>query len=41
MYQPNVSPCVQYAVLPSTLSGSYTLVLSDDTYMFTGVIDLG
>ena len=40
MYQPNVSPCVQYAVLPSTLSGSYTLILSDDTYLFTGYVNL-
>ena len=27
--------------LPLTLSGSYTLLLSDDTYLFTGLIDLG
>ena len=40
VYQPYVGPCVQYAVLPTTLSGSYTLVLSDDTYLFTGMIDL-
>ena len=40
VYQSYVAPGVQYAVLPSTLSGSYTLVLSDDTYMFTGMIDL-
>ena len=41
VYQSYVAAGVQYAVLPTTLSGSYTLVLSDDTYMFTGVIDLG
>jgi hypothetical protein len=30
----------KYAALPSTLSGSYTLQLSDDTYLYTGMIDL-
>jgi hypothetical protein len=40
VYQSYVAPGVQYAVLPSTLSGSYTLVLSDDTYMFTGMLEL-
>ena len=40
VYQSYVAPGVQYAVLPTTLSGSYTLVLSDDTYLFTGIIDL-
>ena len=40
VYQSYVAAGVQYAVLPTTLSGSYTLVLSDDTYLFTGMIDL-
>ena len=40
VYQSYVAPGVQYAVLPTTLSGSYTLQLSNDTYLFTGVIDL-
>ena len=40
VYQSYVAPGVQYAVLPSTLSGSFTLILSDDTYLYTGVIDL-
>ena len=40
VYQSYVAPGVQYAVLPSTLSGSFTLVLSDDTYLFTGMIDV-
>ena len=40
VHQTYIPAGVQYAVLPSTLSGSYTLVLSDDTYMFTGMIDL-
>ena len=39
-YQSYVAPGVQYDVLPATLSGSYTLILSDDTYLYTGVIDL-
>ena len=30
----------KYTSLPTTLSGSYTLQLSDDTYLFTGVIVL-
>ena len=30
----------KYAVLPSTLTGSFTLQLSDDTYLYTGMIDL-
>ena len=30
----------RHAALPSTLSGSYTLQLSNDTYLFTGVIGL-
>ena len=40
VYQTYVALGVQYAVLPATLSGSYTLILSDDTYLYTGVIDL-
>ena len=40
VYQTYVAAGVQYAVLPTTLSGNYTLVLSDDTYMFTGIISL-
>ncbi len=40
VYQTYVAAGEQFADLPSTLSGSYTLVLSDDTYMFTGMIDL-
>ena len=40
VYQTYVAAGVQYAVLPTTLSGNYTLVLSDDTYMFTGMIGL-
>ena len=40
VYQTYVAPGVQYAVLPSTLSGSFTLQLSDDTYLYTGMIDL-
>ena len=40
VYQTYLFAGVQYAVLPATLSGSYTLILSDDTYLYTGVIDL-
>ena len=40
VYQSYVAPGVQYVALPTTLSGSFTLILSDDTYMFTGMIDL-
>ena len=40
VYQSYVAPGVQYAVLPSTLSGSFMLILSDDTYMYTGTIGL-
>jgi hypothetical protein len=40
VYQTYVNAGVQYDVLPATLSGSYTLILSDDTYLYTGVIDL-
>ena len=38
VYQSYVAPGVQYAVLPTTLSGSFTLQLSNDTYMFTGTL---
>ena len=40
VYQTYLFAGVQYAVLSATLSGSFTLVLSDDTYLYTGVIDL-
>ena len=40
VYQTYVAAGVQYAVLPTTLSGSFTLQLSDDTYLYTGMIDL-
>ena len=40
VYQTYVAAGVQFADLPPTLSGSYTLQLSDDTYLFTGMIDL-
>ena len=30
----------RHAALPTTLSGSYTLVFSDDTYLFTGMLIL-
>ena len=40
VYQTYLFAGVQYAVLPTTLSGSFTLFLSDDTYMYTGTIDL-
>jgi len=40
VYQTYLFAGVQYAVLPATLSGTFTLVLSDDTYLYTGVIDL-
>ncbi len=40
VHQTYIPAGVQYAVLPATLSGSYTLILSDDTYLYTGVIDL-
>ena len=40
VYQTYVAAGVQFCALPSTLSGSYTLQLSNDTYLFTGVIDL-
>ena len=38
--QTYVAAGVQFAALPSTLSGSYTLQLSDDTYLFTGFVNL-
>ena len=41
VYQTYLPAGVQFCALPSSLSGSYTLLLSDDTYLFTGLIDLG
>ena len=40
VYQTYVAAGVQFCAMPPTLSGSYTLQLSNDTYLFTGVIDL-
>ena len=40
VYQTYVAAGVQFADLPSTLSGSFTLILSDDTYMYIGSIGL-
>ncbi len=40
VYQSYLFAGVQYAALPATLSGTFTLILSDDTYMYTGTIDL-
>ena len=40
VYQTYVAAGMQFCALPSTLSGSYTLQLSNDTYLFTGMIDL-
>ena len=40
VYQTYVAAGVQYAALPATLSGSFTLILSDDTYMYIGTIGL-
>ena len=40
VYQTYVNAGTQMVSLPTTLSGSFTLVLSDDTYLFTGIIDL-
>ena len=40
VYQTYVAAGVQFCALPPTLSGSYTLQLSNDTFLFTGVIDL-
>ena len=38
VYQTYVAAGMQFCALPSTLSGSYTLQLSNDTYMFTGTL---
>ncbi len=38
VYQTYLFAGVQFCALPSTLSGSYTLQLSNDTYMFTGTL---
>ena len=38
VYQTYLPAGVQFCALPSTLSGSYTLQLSNDTYMFTGTL---
>ena len=38
--QTYVAAGMQYAVLPSTLSGTFTLVLSDDTFQLTGSLNL-
>ena len=40
VYQTYLPAGVQFCALPSTLSGSYTLQLSDDTYLYTGMIGL-
>ena len=40
VYQTYLFAGVQYDALTATLSGTFTLVLSDDTYLYTGVIDL-
>ena len=40
VYQTYLPAGVQFCALPPTLSGSYTLQLSNDTYLFTGMIDL-
>ena len=40
VYQTYVAAGVQFCALPPILSGSYTLQLSDDTYLYTGMIDL-
>lgn len=40
VYQTYLFAGVQYDVLPTTLSGSFTLILSDDTYMYIGTIGL-
>ena len=40
VYQTYVAAGTQMVSLPTTLSGSYTLQLSDDTYLFTGIIAL-
>ena len=38
VYQTYVAAGMQFCALPSTLSGSYTLQLSNDTHMFTGTL---
>ena len=40
VYQTYLFAGVQYDVLPATLSGSYTLQLSNDTFLFTGIVEL-
>ena len=40
VYQNYLFAGVQYDVLPTTLTGSFTLQLSDDTYLYTGMIGL-
>ena len=40
VYQTYVAAGEQFCALPPTLSGSYTLQLSNDTYLFTGTLDL-
>ena len=40
VYQTYLFAGVQYDALPATLSGTFVLQLSDDTYLYTGVIDL-
>ena len=40
VYQTYVAAGVQFCALPLTLSGSYTLQLSNDTYQFTGMVVL-
>ena len=40
VYQSYVAAGTQMVSLPTTLSGSFTLILSDYTYMYTGTIDL-
>ena len=40
VYQTYVAAGMQFCALPSPLSGSYTLQLSNDTYLFTGTLDL-
>ena len=40
VYQTYIPAGLQYAVLPATLSGTFVLQLSDDTYMYTGTIGL-
>ena len=40
VYQTYVAAGVQFCALPPALSGSYTLQLSNNTYLYTGMIDL-